>query len=64
MTPMELSNHLVTGGILEGQFNKNLKIVNINTGEETTVPMPQRIATNSMIHNLALLQSDEVIISV
>lgn len=63
MTPMELSNHLVTGGILEGQFNKNLKIVNINTGEETTIPMPQRIATNSMIHNLALLQSDEVIIS-
>lgn len=63
ITPMDLSKHIVTGGIIEGQFNKNLSITNTITGEEATIPMPHRIATNSIIHNLALLQSNEMIIS-
>lgn len=63
MTPMELSNHLVTGGILGGKFTKETTIINTKTGEEMVVPMPRRIATNNISHNSVLLKSNEMIIS-
>lgn len=63
MTPMELSNHIVIGGILGGKFTKEVTIIDTTTQEEIIVPMPCRIATNNINHNYVLLKSNEMIVS-
>lgn len=62
-SPDELTNHIVAGGIIGGKFVKETTFINIQTGEEITIPMPKRIATNNTAHNLVLLKSNEMIVS-
>ena len=58
----ELSNHMVTGIMLEDKtIPSNLIITNIKTKQETVVTMPNRIVINNETHMIKLLHSNEVI---
>lgn len=62
-SPEDLKDHLVTGGPL-GRINDSfLDMAHIETGKVTAYLKPTRLSSNSIIHNIPLLNSNKVIIA-
>ncbi|RTK99016.1 MAG: LysR family transcriptional regulator [Proteobacteria bacterium] len=62
MTPEELVNHRVVGGInIDGNVIPHYQMTNLKTGEVMIIKVAKHLLINNTLHSLPLLRSNEVI---
>lgn len=60
----ELSNHLVTGFMINNSIVNNIRLTNIKTNAEIVVPMPGHVVLDNDTHSKILLNTNEMICAI